>query len=292
MLFCKEIVIGNNLEAMYFSWLREIPILINDSHDYFTFDWLTPFHSKIDDYEKMFLSLSLLGLNPYGLEIKSIYFLSENEIELSFKNIVKKVQIHFEKCHIFSEQNVVGATFEENPEEQVYRCVDFFDCRRFSGLETDLYFVTGERFPATITFQSLSELTDYKMLGSQQSIPIKHHTTSYFTKKEFEQKDETRKFLVMKNARKFLEKNGYKSLKMEYGDRYIVPSKMINHKNSETIQFHYESLENILKEVQEEYSKKFLKKSKKCTILEGLTSKFYVGKAKQNIPGESLQKLD
>lgn len=286
----KEIVIGNNLEAMYYAWLHDIPLIINSSHNYFTFDWLTPFHSRIDDYEKMYLVLSLMGQLPFGQDVKGIHFNSETDLEISLSTFPKKMRIEFEKCHIFSDENITGLPY--SLEEPIYRCIDIFECQRFSKIETDLYYVTGERFPATITFQAFPEINEYKLFGAQQSLPQKSHTTSYFTQYEHDNVDDTRKLFIMKNMKRYLEKNGYKKLKFEYKDRFIVPAKMIHYDDTESIKYHYEPLEKILELVEEEYSTKFLKKSKKITLLEGLTNKIYAGQTQSTLFGQNLSKLD
>ena len=168
-----ELVIGNSLEAVSYSFLNQVPIIINDNSKIKFFDFFKPEDdlkkykinqeryelytnrgslivgsSKIEAWQKIVFSLSLSGLLPMNNLVSSVRVEDDNNLKVMTKNS-RVIRFKFNSLRIFDDQNVDGLGVPEIKER--FKVVDWVNVRagmkhEYDKFETDDDFVNEVYF--------------------------------------------------------------------------------------------------------------------------------------------------
>ena len=269
-LLYDQIVIGNNLQAMYFAFINDFPLIINSSHNYYVFDHFTTRGSLLDEYEKMYFILGLLGLNKFNEMVTNIFFESENTIIVTTNQLINKFEIRFNKCHVFDDENIVDNEFMTPLSNPIYRVIDRFSMKNNLsdfGTETQRI-VTGHEFPHMITFEGSNERSLMKQQGIRGPQEIRwHRCTSFWEEKDFKNELSERWNLKFEVANSV----PYKCIGLKLNQRYIQQLRMSKYNNTNCITFHYKTVWEMLTELEEYVWGHYLEDLKKIRLLKMLT---------------------
>jgi len=169
-----EVVIGNDLNAVLYSYINSAPIILNNTNKPLFFEFL-PYEfdisklnlrlsgydlqsvdtvkrvgsSKLEIWERLLFLLSLSGLSPLSDKTSSIRIEEENILKVATQNF-KVARIRFNKLRIFDDENVSGLGV---PKQEVnnYKVIDWVDVK--SGMMHPYdYFETDGNFVKDIYF--------------------------------------------------------------------------------------------------------------------------------------------
>ena len=166
----STVVVGSNLPALIYSYLNNLPIIINNNVNYDSHDFLC---SDIDlrplgfedhsarlkksngthevgaprEYvrDRIMFNLSLSGL-IYNTFIPTSVRISDNNVLTIFSKS-RKYQIKYSDLHLFDCENIVG--IELKKENVVYEVYDRMDIRHSNGNEVE-YIEGGDEFVSQI----------------------------------------------------------------------------------------------------------------------------------------------
>ena len=151
-----EVVIGNSLAALTYSYLNSVPLIYNgDSKPHF-FDFFdsefeldklhleaenyelrglesskTVGHSKLKVWEHLMFVLSLSGHIPFSNKVSTIRIEDDNVLKVTTKKF-RVIRVKFQKLRIFDSENIDGLPV---PEKQIlsFKVVDWVDVK--SGMK-------------------------------------------------------------------------------------------------------------------------------------------------------------
>ena len=234
----EEIVVGGNLNALLYSYHKKIPLVINKLLPPHRFE-VTEGRSSLELWNKLFFTLSLLGLNLLGDKTRSTR-IKENQITVATKG-ARAFKANFKKLIIFDDEDVSGLPLpiKENEDFIVLDWMSLRCCETHSHN----YFKTDDQLVNEVHFYP-SERID----GNH--VKIKDIVTISFLNKpqleDFEYSDTYAKFKII-NMLKTLGIRGAKggagnhyALKVEVEKREIRKAKMNLYKDLEHIKFIYE----------------------------------------------------
>lgn len=246
-----ELVIGNSLEAVSYSFLNQVPIIINDNSKIKFFDFFEPDDnlekykieqikyelntdkgklivgsSKLEAWQRIVFSLSLSGLLPANNLVSSVRIEDENNLKIATKNS-RVIRFKFNNLRIFDDQNVSGLGVPEI--EENYKVVDWVNVRAGMKHEYDK-FETGDNFVNEVYFYP-----SQRSSGGEKKDLV---SVSYLNKEQlqdFEYSDTYVKFKVKqlmkdngikgpKNGKRWDDPNkwAYYSIKLEPAKREII----------------------------------------------------------------------
>jgi hypothetical protein len=156
-VFQKEIVYGGSFEALLFAYLNDfffvpdrdlrpnhLEFIPPDISRKFGFKEIISLKTSDGEREMGCMTLDVwarllfnLAVDGHALTSKDIYSIRLNESSLKvIHSRPYYVDIHFDKIHIFTEQNLTGLPFPVIEEEKIYRVWDWIEIRQ--GLFSDL----------------------------------------------------------------------------------------------------------------------------------------------------------
>ena len=237
-----ELVIGNSLEAVSYSYLNQKPLILNNVKKPYFFEFFnkasclkkymietveyelsTPNgarsvgSSKLEVWERLVFRLSMAGLIPTADKVYSMRIEDDNLLKVTTQDS-RLIRIRFNKLRIFSVDNIAGFDSFENAKK--YRVVDWVNVRSGMKHEYD-YFETGEDFVKEVYFYPSPRM------GSGENDERKDLVTvSYLTKEQindFEYSDTYVKFKMLS----LMKEHGIKGPKN--GRRQDAPNKWAYH---------------------------------------------------------------
>tara|TARA_R110002074_G_scaffold170721_2_gene333059 strand:+ start:2015 stop:2920 length:906 start_codon:yes stop_codon:yes gene_type:complete len=271
-----EVVIGNSLAALTYSYLNSVPLIYNgDSKPQF-FDFFdsefeldklhletmnyelngiestkTVGHSKLKVWEHLMFVLSLSGHIPFSNKVSTIRIEDDNVLKVTTKKF-RVIRAKFKKLRIFDSENMDGLPA---PEKQIlsFKVIDWVDVK--SGMKHSYdYFETDSEFVKEVYF--------YPSTRFAGSIDRKDLVSVSYLKKyqleNFENSDTYVKFKILKlmkaagirgarNGKDFNnpEKYKYYAVKIEPRKREVLKSQRDIYENTETLNFDYRPEEKI-----------------------------------------------
>lgn len=211
-----ELVIGNSLEAVSYSYLNEKPIILNSIKKPYFFEFFekgsclekyttevneyeleaphgvkTVGASKLEVWEKLVFYLSLAGLVPLADKVFSIRIEEDNLLKITTNNS-RMAKIKFNKLRIFDTENISG--FSSLEENGTYKVVDWVNVR--SGMKHNYdYLETGDEFIKEIYFYPSERVGGGENDERKDLVAV-----SYLSKKQidnFEYSDTYAKFKIL-----------------------------------------------------------------------------------------------
>lgn len=264
-----ELVIGNSLEAVSYSFLNEKPIILNSIKKPYFFEFFEKGSclekymieadeyklvagdgdkqvgvSKLEVWENLVFHLSLAGLTPVADKTYSIRVEENNSIKVTTKDS-RVIRFKFNKLRVFDTENIAGLSFSD-PLEQ-YKVTDWINVR--SGMKHQYdYFETEDNFVKEVYFYPSVRMGSGKNDDRKDLVAV-----SYLTKEQldnFEYSDTYVKFKVLnlmkkagikgpKNGRRWDDPNkwAYHSVKIEPRSREVRRNEKSIHENKEFITF-------------------------------------------------------
>ena len=169
-----NIVVGSNLSALMFAYINDYPVFFTNPEPPFRFDFLTPECDVIalpqdikvlktfDDqisvgaskrslWDRLLFLLSLNGKAPLSNLCHSIRY---DGVTMVCSNEYSKIlEVSFENCHYFGDNNSVGFVKQKSLDEDIYLCYDHIAFN--SGGKHEIDFIhTGDDFVSEIWFYS------------------------------------------------------------------------------------------------------------------------------------------
>ena len=266
-----ELVIGNSLEAVSYSYLNEKPLILNSIKKPYFFDFFekgsclkkymietTEYElaalnstkvvgsSKLEVWEKLVFCLSMAGLAPLVDKVYSIRIEDDNLLKITTNNS-RVVRFKFKNLRIFNTENITG--FEPAKETDKFRVIDWISVR--SGMKHKYdYLETEDDFIKEVYFYPSPRMGAGEKDERKDLVAV-----SYLTKEQlddFEYSDTYAKFKVLnlmreagiKGARNGKnvndpEKYNYHSIKIEPSSREVRRSERPFYKNKESFIFDY-----------------------------------------------------
>ena len=156
-----NVVIGKSLEAILFSYYSGYPIVLTSTKSPYPFEdlkfELPNFfcRKKNEIWSLLLFEISLKGLSPFGADVTSIR-VQENKMAI-FLDQTKKINVSFERCFIFDNENISCGNNILSKEKPHYRVLDWFNVR--SGASHDLEeIITPDEFVKEIYFYKSSRI--------------------------------------------------------------------------------------------------------------------------------------
>jgi len=234
-----ELVIGNSLEAVSYSFLNHNPIIINDNNKIKFFDFFKPDDdlgkynvepdkyelntnkdklivgsSKLEVWQRIAFSLSMSGLLPVNDLASSIRIEDENNLKVATKNS-RVIRFKFNHLRIFDDENVSGLGIPSV--EERYKVVDWVNVRAGMKHEYDK-FETGDNFVNEVYFYPSQRGTGE---GKKDLVSV-----SYLSKDQLENFDYSDTYVKFK-VTSLMKENGIKGPKN--GKRWDDPNKWAYH---------------------------------------------------------------
>ena len=271
-----EIVIGNTLAALTYSYFNSAPILSLGDKKPFFFEFFGPDfdldklqleaenyelnglekkkvvgHSKLKVWEHLSFVLSLSGLMPLSDKGSTIRIEDDNILKVTTKKF-RVMRIKFNKLRIFDDTDIDGLHIPKK-QNSVYKVIDWLDVKSGMKHEYD-YFDTDNDFVKEVYF--------YPSTRFEGSVDRKDAVSISFLKKyqleNFENSDTYVKFRVLKlmksagirgarNGRDFNNPGKYKyyAVKVDSRKREVYKLNRDRHDNKDNIFFDYREPEEI-----------------------------------------------
>ena len=273
-----EVVVGNSLNAVLYSYLNTKPLVLNNQNKPLFFEFLPkefdisklnmePVEyelqglnsvkkvgsSKLEVWERLIFALSLSGLIPLSDKVASIRV--DDTLKITTQNF-KFAEIKFNKLRVFDDENIFGLGV---PKKEVnrYKVVDWVNVR--SGmLHSYDYFETSSNFVKELYFypsMRIDGVSDKKDLVA----------VSYLEKEElndFDYSDTIAKFKILKLMKKAgirgarngrdqdnPEKYKYYAVKIQPKKREIKKSSFNQYEDKENLIFDYRTVEEICNDI-------------------------------------------
>jgi len=265
----EELVIGDSLEAISYSYLNERPLILNSIKKPHFFDFFDagvdlskyPIEiveyemvgldntkivgaSKLEIWENLVFCLSMSGLVPASDKVYSMRIEDNNLLKLTTKDS-RVLRFKFDKLRIFDTENMAG--LESFKEVNKFKVVDWINVRSGMKHEYD-YFETKDDFVKEVYFYP-SQRTGAGEKDERKDLVA----VSYLTKEQlndFEYSDTYAKFKILslmkkagiKGARNGKnvndpEKYNYHSIKIEPSHREVEANEKSSHKDEASIIF-------------------------------------------------------
>lgn len=246
---CKDVVIGYSLEAVCYSFLNDCHLIINSLRRPFEFDiienyedheWLGT-RNKSEAWSQVVLEQSLDGFCPFGSHVESVRV--ENNTIKVVPESGTLMELEFENCYIFDDENVAVPNELLKKRGDMYRVFDWMSVRtgtthKFDTIETKdsfinkIYFYKSRRIDGHHNKKDL--VAESFLTGDQLA--------------EFDFSETMAKFKIqsimgaegIKGSRSGISKNGkqiYYNVKIEPDYRYVEPLGKSKYKDSENVKF-------------------------------------------------------
>tara|TARA_Y100000310_G_scaffold212856_1_gene213736 strand:+ start:1452 stop:2354 length:903 start_codon:yes stop_codon:yes gene_type:complete len=290
-----EVVVGNDLNAVLYSYINNVPILLNNINKPLFFEFL-PYEfdvsklnlrltgyelqglssvknvgpSKLEMWERLLFLLSLSGMAPLSNKIESIR-VEENILKVTTQNF-KIARIRFNKLRIFDDENVSGLDIPTKSSD-MYKVVDWVDVRSGMVHAYD-YFETEDDLVKEIYFYP-----SFRIDGGADRKDLV--VISYMNEEQlndFDYSDTMVKFKTLnlmkeagiRGARNGRDQNNpekykYYAVKIQTRKRELRKIKFSKYDDSENIFFDYRTVEEIYNDLK--------LSSTYCNKLNGLISK-------------------
>tara|TARA_A100001515_G_scaffold145054_1_gene151609 strand:+ start:174 stop:1109 length:936 start_codon:yes stop_codon:yes gene_type:complete len=276
-----QLVVGGNIEAVVYSFIRDIPLLFTRQVKPFRFDsfdsgfdlslfgvvqedkTLTTrdkekvigFYKK-DLWERLTFMLSVAGNIPFADKIKSIRFEDEKAIKV-ITTSARSVKATFNKMYVFDDHGLSNFPCQQkiNNKEVKYKVIDWVNVRSGTKHKYD-YFKTDDDFVREVYFYP-SDRIDGNHPDKKDLVTISY--LSEEQRNDVEYSDTYVKFKVlsmMKEAGVKGQSNGrnprdptkkaYRSIKLEPSLREIVELAEVDYHDEKNIFFVKEVLEDII----------------------------------------------
>lgn len=255
----QNVVIGFSLEAVYYSYKNDYHLIVNSlrrpfefdriNRDFsFKWDWIDS-SSKLEAWSQLVLEQSLDGFCPFGPSVESIRI--ENNILKVVPESGTLVDVEFENCYIFDDENVTVPNEVVEKGKDEYRVFDWMNVRTgathgFDEIMTKdkfinkIYFyrsrrVDGYHNKKDLVAESLmneSQLSDFDFSETMAKFKIQNIMGKY----------------GIRGSRSGISKNGkpvHYNVKIEPDYRYIEPTGKTKYKDSKNVKFLNLSLEEI-----------------------------------------------
>ena len=248
----NQVVIGGNLSALIYSYLNNVPCIINKLSSPHQFEKINN-RTQLELWNKLYFLLSLAGLNLFGDQVQYTR-INENEVAVTTLNS-KVVKINFKKATVFDDENITGLPMSI---EELYKTtnkfivLDWMTARScmvhdFEYLQTENDFVKDVYFYPT-------ERVAGNHLNQRDLVAVSHLTTEQL--QSFDYSDTYARFKVLKLLKKkgfkgrkngFLnEKRVYYSLDLKVEKREIKKFRMNLYDDTDKIEFNYSSPQELL----------------------------------------------
>ncbi len=271
-----EVVIGNSLAALTYSYFNSVPLIYNEESkpqffEFFDSDFeLDKLHLEADNYElrglestkvvghpklkvweHLMFVLSLSGHIPLSNKVSTIRIEDDNMLKITTKKF-RVIRVKFKKLRIFDSKSIDGLSI---PEKQIFnfKVIDWVDVK--SGMKHDYdYFETDNDFVKEVYFYPSTRFAGSKDRKDLVSV-------SYLKKyqlENFENSDTYVKFKILKlmkaagirgarNGRDFNNPNKYKyyAVKIDPKKREVEKIERDFYENTESMIFDYRPAEEI-----------------------------------------------
>ena len=175
-LVYDNVVVGSNLDALMFAFINDYPIFYTEPQQPFRFDYFDPKikldfmgiphekrkHKCLDTkfisgipkvllWERLLFLMSMKGLVPLSNLCKKMRCVKN---DIMFSNDYSKIlEVNFNKCYYFGDNNSGGFIKRAKLDEQEYICYDYIAFNKGGKHEIDLIY-TGDDFVSEIWFYS------------------------------------------------------------------------------------------------------------------------------------------
>lgn len=271
-----NLVIGSDLNAVIFAYLKGFPLVTNRDVFPFRFDCFdcdvdisklntglekiqlqekTLGPSKFDVYKHLSFLLSVAGLLPLGNKFFSSRLKEDNHLKITTKNS-RMINIKFNHLYIFNDDNISGLPEPiESLNEGMFKVLDWIDATSCTTHPHD-YFEFEDDFVREIFFYP-SDRLDGNHPNKKDLVAVSYLNAEQL--KDYEYSDVYTKFKVLqimkekgikgrRNGRDMLDKTKYKyyALKLQPHKREVIPLQKNLYDDLENIEFMYESEEDLL----------------------------------------------
>tara|TARA_R100001079_G_C4440254_1_gene148481 strand:- start:679 stop:1596 length:918 start_codon:yes stop_codon:yes gene_type:complete len=271
-----HLVIGSDLNAVIFAYLKGYPLVTNRDVFPFRFDCFdcdvdisklntglekiqlqekTLGPSKFDVYKHLSFLLSVAGLLPLGNKFFSSRLKENNHLKITTKNS-RMINIKFNHLYIFNDDNISGLPEPiESLDEGMFKVLDWIDATSCTTHPHD-YFEFEDDFVREIYFYP-SDRLDGNHPNKKDLVAVSYLNAEQL--KDYEYSDVYTKFKVLqimkekgikgrRNGRDMLDKTKYKyyALKLQPHKREVIPLQKNLYDDLENIEFMYESEEDLL----------------------------------------------
>lgn len=271
-----HLVIGSDLNAVIFAYLKGFPLVTNRDVFPFRFDCFdcdvdisklntglekiqlqekTLGPSKFDVYKHLSFLLSVAGLLPLGNKFFSSRLKEDNHLKITTKNS-RMINIKFNHLYIFNDDNISGLPEPiESLNEGMFKVLDWIDATSCTTHPHD-YFEFEDDFVREIFFYP-SDRLDGNHPNKKDLVAVSYLNAEQL--KDYEYSDVYTKFKVLqimkekgikgrRNGRDMLDKTKYKyyALKLQPHKREVIPLQKNLYDDLENIEFMYESEEDLL----------------------------------------------
>jgi len=286
-----EIVIGSCLEAVSYSYLSGMPLILNGDKKPYFFEFFEKDSclekyliksteyvlesskgprpvgvSRLEVWERLVFCLSMSGLIPAADKVFSIRVEDDNLLKITTKGS-RVIRFKFKKLRIFDSDNVLGLIASREPEK--FKVVDWVNVRSGMTHQYD-HLETGDEFIKEIYFHPSERLGAGENDNRKDLVAI-----SYLTREQlddFEYSDTYAKFKITnlmketgikgaRNGRRHDDPNkyAYYSIKIEPYLREVRVSEKHFFTNTECLIFDYREEREIYSDLGglEGYTKKF-----------------------------------
>ena len=274
-----NLVIGSDLNAVVFAYLKGYPLVINRDVFPFRFDCFdrnvdlsklclgleeiqlqekTLGPSRLDTYKHLSFVLNLAGLSPLGRRLYSCRLKEDNLLKITTKNS-RMIQVEFDQLYIFNDENILGLPEPvESLNKEMYKVFDWIDATCCTT-HPHQYFETEDNFIREVYFYPTERL-DGNHPNKKDLVALSYLNGEQL--RDYEYSDTYARFKILnimkeagikgaRNGRDMLDKTKYKhyALKIQPQKREVLSLQKNLYDDIDNIDFMYQSAEDILQEI-------------------------------------------
>jgi hypothetical protein len=229
---CDEVVIGGDLNAFFYSYKNDVPLLINKAR--------TPHRFEKEEglWNKLYFLLSLSGHNMFGDKIDTIR-IDEKQLTVATKEF-KVVKVGFDKLTVFDDQSISGLPIPAK-ECNEYAVLDWMIAKSCASHDLE-HISTKDNFVKDIYFYPTERL-DGNHSRIRDLVSVSHMTKKQI--KDFNYSDTYARF----KTEKILKENGLTGVKSGFQNgkqiTYTLRLEVIKRELRKLNMHLYEDTENI-----------------------------------------------
>jgi hypothetical protein len=233
-----KVVIGSDLNAAEFAHENKAFFIRNRDPSIFVFDSFqdsasfagVEYHSKIDYWDHLVWDLAMRGFCPFGDLVKNIR-LDGDCLTIATKN-ERVVKVDFNECYVFDLTSTEQFPFEGQEETQQFRVFDWFWVKGMTRHKEKILFDRESSFVNTVHFfveDKTTGIATESVVGAEEV-------------QDFNKSATYARLKATHMIKKASLKSVYKTLKVDFFKREILPIKKTNYKRHKNLVFMGESL--------------------------------------------------
>lgn len=249
-----KVVVGGNVNALAYSYVNDLPLVMNClSRPFFANK------EELDLWNKLFFLLSLSGLNLFGDKTEQTR-IDKEELLVTTRDL-RAFKVSYSNLVIFDDKNIIGLPMAKEKKDE-FMVLDWITANSCTKHDHEYFHVGDDLIEEIHFYPTLRTLGHHPNLKDLVAI-------SYLNSEQLQDFDYSDTYVKFKTEKILKEngitgsKNGFANgkqitynLKLKVEKREIRKVEMDLYDNTESLEFNYSSLDEVLTNVGDTYASK------------------------------------